>query len=320
MERILIIGANGQIGSELVSAFAQRHGAGNVIAADIGTDNVYGAARYERLDVLDKDAVARLIAAEDVTQVVQLAALLSATGEKAPLKAWTLNMDGLLNILEIARERGDAGKPLKVFWPSSIAAFGPHTPAEATPQFTIMDPTSIYGISKLAGERLCEYYHAKYGVDVRSIRYPGIISYKSPPGGGTTDYAIAIFHAALRGETYECFLGPETTLPMIYMPDAIRATIELMDAPAGRVAVRSSYNVAGVSINPRELAAAIQKKLPAFRIAYAPDSRQQIADSWPRSLDDSRATADWGWQARIGLDEMVEDMLAHVDVDMSQAA
>jgi len=320
MERILIIGANGQIGSELVSALAQRHGAGNVIAADIGTDNVYGAARYERLDVLDKDAVARLIAAEDVTQVVQLAALLSATGEKAPLKAWTLNMDGLLNILEIARERGDAGKPLKVFWPSSIAAFGPHTPAEATPQFTIMDPTSIYGISKLAGERLCEYYHAKYGVDVRSIRYPGIISYKSPPGGGTTDYAIAIFHAALRGETYECFLGPETTLPMIYMPDAIRATIELMDAPAGRVTVRSSYNVAGVSFNPRELAAAIQKKLPAFRVAYVPDSRQQIADSWPRSLDDSRATADWGWQARIGLDEMVEDMLAHVDVDMSQAA
>jgi nucleoside-diphosphate-sugar epimerase len=264
--------------------------------------------------------VARLIADEDITQVYQLAALLSATGEKAPLKAWTLNMDGLLNILEIARERGEAGKPLKVFWPSSIAAFGPNTPAESTPQYTIMDPTSIYGISKLAGERLCEYYHAKYGVDVRSIRYPGIISYKSPPGGGTTDYAIAIFHAALRGETYECFLGPETTLPMIYMPDAIRATIELMDAPAEQVAIRSSYNVAGVSFNPRELAAAIQNKLPAFRIAYQPDSRQQIADSWPKSLDDSRATADWGWKARIGVDEMVEDMLANVDVGMSKAA
>ena len=320
MERILIIGANGQIGSELVTALAQRHGAANVIASDIGVDNVYGAARYTRVDVLDQDAVAQLIAAEDVTQVYQLAALLSATGEKAPLRAWKLNMDGLLNILEIARERGEAGKPLKVFWPSSIAAFGPNTPGEHTPQYTIMDPTSIYGISKLAGERLCEYYHAKYGVDVRSIRYPGIISYKSPPGGGTTDYAIAIFHAALRGETYECFLGPETTLPMIYMPDAIRATIELMDAPAEKVAIRSSYNVAGMSFNPRELAAAIQNKLPAFRIAYRPDSRQQIADSWPRSLDDARATADWGWQARIGVDEMVADMLANVDVGMSKAA
>ena len=320
MERILIIGANGQIGSELVTALAQRHGAANVIASDIGVDNVYGAARYTRVDVLDQDAVAQLIAAEDVTQVYQLAALLSATGEKAPLRAWKLNMDGLLNILEIARERGEAGKPLKVFWPSSIAAFGPNTPGEHTPQYTIMDPTSIYGISKLAGERLCEYYHAKYGVDVRSIRYPGIISYRSPPGGGTTDYAIAIFHAALRGETYECFLGPETTLPMIYMPDAIRATIELMDAPAEKVAIRSSYNVAGMSFNPRELAAAIQNKLPAFRIAYRPDSRQQIADSWPRSLDDARATADWGWQARIGVDEMVADMLANVDVGMSKAA
>lgn len=320
MERILIIGANGQIGSELVTALAQQHGAANVIAADIGTDNLYGASRYVRLDVLDKDAVADLIASEDVTQVYQLAALLSATGEKAPLKAWTLNMDGLLNILEIARERGEAGKPLKVFWPSSIAAFGPNTPSESTPQYTIMDPTSIYGISKLAGERLCEYYHAKYGVDVRSIRYPGIISYKSPPGGGTTDYAIAIFHAALRGETYECFLGPDTTLPMIYMPDAIRATIELMDAPAEQVVIRSSYNVAGVSFNPRELAAAIQAKVPAFRIAYKPDSRQQIADSWPKSLDDSRATADWGWKARVGIEAMVEDMLANVDVGMSKAA
>ena len=320
MERILIIGANGQIGSELVTALAQQHGAANVIAGDIGTDNVYGAARYVRLDVLDKDAVARLIADEGVTQVYQLAALLSATGEKAPLMAWKLNMDGLLNILEIARERGEVGKPLKVFWPSSIAAFGPNTPAESTPQFTIMDPTSIYGISKLAGERLCEYYHARYGVDVRSIRYPGIVSYKSPPGGGTTDYAIAIFHAALRGETYECFLGPDTTLPMIYMPDAIRATIELMDAPADRVAIRSSYNVAGVSFNPRELAAAIQKRLPAFRIAYKPDSRQQIAVTWPKSLDDSRAGTDWGWRARIGIDEMVDDMLANVDVGMSKAA
>jgi nucleoside-diphosphate-sugar epimerase len=320
MERILIIGANGQIGSELVSALAERHGAQNVIASDIGENNLYGAARYTRLNVLDNDALASLIADEDITQVYQLAAMLSATGEKAPLKAWSLNMDGLLNILEIARERGEAGKPLKVFWPSSIAAFGPNTPGEQTPQFTIMDPTTIYGISKLAGERLCEYYHSKYGVDVRSIRYPGIISYKSPPGGGTTDYAIAIFHAALRGETYECFLGPETTLPMIYMPDAIRATIELMEAPAEQVAIRSSYNVAGVSFNPRELAAAIQKARPGFAIAYAPDSRQQIADSWPKSLDDSRATAHWGWQSRIGIDEMVDSMLANIDVGIKAAA
>jgi nucleoside-diphosphate-sugar epimerase len=247
MERILVIGANGQIGSELVGALAQKHGAHNVIATDIGTSNVYNAARYQVLNVLDKEALAALVAAENITQVYQLAAMLSATGEAAPLKAWTLNMDGLLNILEVARERGVAGKPLRVFWPSSIAAFGPNTPSHDTPQLTIMDPTTIYGISKLAGERLCEYYFLKYGVDVRSIRYPGIISFKSPPGGGTTDYAIAIFHAALRGETYQCFLGPQSTLPMIYMPDAIRATIELMEAPAEQIKVRSSYNVARAS-------------------------------------------------------------------------
>jgi nucleoside-diphosphate-sugar epimerase len=314
MERILIIGANGQIGSELVAALAEQHGAANVLATDIGANNVYGAARYAQLDVLDKDRLMAVVEEEGATQVYQLAALLSATGEQAPLKAWTLNMDGLLNILEVARVRGEAGKPLKVFWPSSIAAFGPNTPAENTPQYTVMDPTTIYGISKLAGERLCEYYHTKYGVDVRSIRYPGIISFKSPPGGGTTDYAIAIFHAALKGETYECFLGPETTLPMIYMPDAIRATIELMDAPADKVAIRSSYNVAGVSFNPRELAAAIREAVPAFEIAYKPDSRQAIADTWPKSLDDSRASADWGWKATVGIEEMVASMLENIDI------
>ena len=201
--------------------------------------------------------------------------------------------------------------------PEQKAIEANNTPAESTPQYAVMDPTSIYGISKLAGERLCEYYHSKYGVDVRSIRYPGIISFKSPPGGGTTDYAIAIFHAALKGETYECFLGPETTLPMIYMPDAIRATIELMDAAPEQVAIRSSYNVAGVSFNPRELAAAIKKALPEFAIAYKPDSRQQIADSWPKSLDDSRAQGDWGWKARIGVEEMVADMLKNIDVGVS---
>jgi nucleoside-diphosphate-sugar epimerase len=320
MERILVIGANGQIGSELVGALAQKHGAHNVIATDIGTSNVYNAARYQVLNVLDKEALATLVADENITQVYQLAAMLSATGEAAPLKAWTLNMDGLLNILEVARERGVAGKPLRVFWPSSIAAFGPNTPSHDTPQLTIMDPTTIYGISKLAGERLCEYYFLKYGVDVRSIRYPGIISFKSPPGGGTTDYAIAIFHAALRGETYQCFLGPQSTLPMIYMPDAIRATIELMEAPAEQIKVRSSYNVAGVSFNPAQLAEAITRALPGFKIEYKPDSRQAIADSWPHSLDDCHATADWGWRARIGTEEMVKDMLANIDVGISKAA
>ena len=314
MERILVIGANGQIGSELVGALALQHGADNVIASDIGTNNLYQAKRYAQLNVLDKDGLASIIADEGITQVYQLAAMLSATGEAAPLKAWSLNMDGLLNILELARERGEAGKPLRIFWPSSIAAFGPNTPQVNTPQMTVMDPTSMYGISKLAGERLCEYYFNKYGVDVRSIRYPGIISYKSPPGGGTTDYAIAIFHAALRGERYDCFLDANTTLPMIYMPDAIRATIELMDAPAAQIKIRSSYNVAGVSFNPEQLAKAIVRMVPDFKISYKPDSRQAIADSWPQSLDDSKASADWGWKARIGVEQMVTDMLANVDV------
>ena len=314
MERILIIGANGQIGSELVDALVARHGADNVIAADIGTRSLFGAARYETVDVLDAKRLAQVVDSYRVTQVYQLAALLSVTGEQAPLKAWTLNMNGLLNILELARERNQAGKPLRVFWPSSIAAFGPHTPAVDTPQLAVMDPTTIYGISKQAGERLCEYYFSKFGVDVRSIRYPGIISHKSPPGGGTTDYAIAIFHAAKRGERYTCYLGPETTLPMIYMPDAIRATIELMEAPAEQIRVRSAYNVAGVSFNPRELAQAIRQNLPQFEIGYQPDQRQAIADSWPHSLDDTYARADWGWHAKIGLKHMVEDMLRHVQV------
>ena len=312
MERILVIGANGQIGSELVDALAEKHGADNVIAADIGARSLAAARRYETLDVLDSARLAQLIETHDIGQVYHLAALLSVTGEQAPLRAWTLNMNGLLNVLEIARERAVAGKPLRVFWPSSIAAFGPNTPAVNTPQLAVMDPTTIYGISKQAGERLCEYYFGKYGVDVRSIRYPGIISHKSPPGGGTTDYAIAIFHAACRGETYPCYLGPETTLPMIYMADAIRATIELMAAPAEQVRVRSSYNVAGTSFNPRELAAAIAQRLPDFAIDYRPDQRQAIADSWPQSLDDEQARADWGWQPRVGLQEMVDEMLLHI--------
>ncbi len=319
MERILVVGANGQIGSELVSALAVQHSADKVVASDIGEQNLYSAARYQQLDVLDRDALMRSVDEHDITQVYQLAALLSATGEQMPLKAWTLNMDGLINILEVARERNEAGKPLRVFWPSSIAAFGPNTPQQATPQMTVMDPTTIYGISKLAGERLCEYYFLKYGVDVRSIRYPGIISYKSPPGGGTTDYAIAIFHAALKGEAYSCFLEENTTLPMIYMPDAIRATMNLMDAAPEQVKIRSSYNVAGVSFNPAQLAAAIREQVPGFNIVYAPDSRQAIAATWPQSLDDSVAHSDWGWRAQVGLTDMVRDMLANIDVTASAA-
>ena len=312
MERILVIGANGQIGSELVDALVEQHGIDHVIAADISPTSLYGAKIYEVVDVLNSDRLANIVEKYAITQVYQLAALLSATGEKTPLKAWTLNMDGLLNILELARLRGEAGKPLKVFWPSSIAAFGPHSQPTSTPQYTVMDPNTIYGISKLAGERLCEYYFQKYGVDVRSIRYPGIISYKSPPGGGTTDYAIAIFHAALLGETYACFLEEDTALPMIYMPDAIRATISIMNAPSANIKIRSSYNVSGMSFTPQQLAAEIRKILPSFEVHYAPDSRQAIAASWPQSLNDEAAASDWGWQAKINLPSLVTDMLQNV--------
>jgi len=314
MERILVIGANGQIGSELVDALAAKHGADNVIAADISPTSLYGAQVYEVVDVLNAERLAEIHDKYEITQVYQLAALLSATGEKAPLKAWTLNMDGLLNILELARIRGEAGKPLKVFWPSSIAAFGPNTEAVNTPQYTVMDPNTIYGISKLAGERLCEYYFQKYNVDVRSIRYPGIISYKSPPGGGTTDYAIAIFHSALKGEAYSCFLEAQQSLPMIYMPDAIRATISLMEAPAENIKIRSSYNVSGMSFNPQELTAEITKNVPNFQVHYAPDSRQAIAASWPQSLNDEAAFKDWGWKAEIDLASLVKDMLKNVRI------
>ncbi|MFZ6801268.1 NAD-dependent epimerase/dehydratase family protein [Undibacterium sp. Di24W] len=314
MERILVIGANGQIGSELVDALAAKHGAENVIAADISPTSLYGAKIYEVVDVLDNELLAKIHDKYEITQVYQLAALLSATGEKAPLKAWTLNMDGLLNILELARIRGEAGKPLKIFWPSSIAAFGPNSEAINTPQYTVMDPNTIYGISKLAGERLCEYYFQKYNVDVRSIRYPGIISYKSPPGGGTTDYAIAIFHSALKGEVYSCFLEAKQSLPMIYMPDAIRATISLMEAPAENIKIRSSYNVSGMSFNPQELTSEITKNLPNFQVHYAPDSRQAIAASWPQSLNDGAAYQDWGWKAEIDLAALVVDMLKNVKV------
>jgi nucleoside-diphosphate-sugar epimerase len=311
-ERVLVIGANGQIGSELVDALGVRHGPGNVIAADIGPRSLHGAAHYETVDVLDSARLRQVIDDYGITQVCQMAAMLSVTAESAPLRAWRLNTDGLLNVLEIARTHQTAGKPLKIFWPSSIAAFGPGTPAQNAPQVTVMDPTTIYGISKLAGERLCDYYFQQYGVDVRSLRYPGIVSYKAPPGGGTTDYAIAIFHAAQRGEIYRCFLGPDTTLPMMFMSDALRATVELLDAPADRLKVRSSYNLAGLSFSPRELTAAIRQQLPEFQVEYDPDDRQAIADAWPQSIDDSAAQADWGWRASVSLAQMVDEMLANI--------
>ena len=307
MERILVIGANGQIGSELVQALAARFRADNVLATDIAASHDHGSVRYARLDVLDRALLAETILRERVTQVYQLAALLSATGERNPLAAWRLNMDGLLHVLELARERS-----LRVFWPSSIAAFGPSTPREFTPQTTVMDPATIYGISKLAGERLAAYYFARFGVDVRSLRYPGVISWRTAPGGGTTDYAIDIFQSARRGEEFRCFLAADTRLPMIHMPDAVRATLELMEAPAERVRERGSYNLAGLSFTPAELTAAIRVRLPRFAIRYAPDFRQDIAAGWPQSIDDSQAGADWGWAPKFDLNAIVDDMLANI--------
>ncbi|MES2778856.1 MAG: NAD-dependent epimerase/dehydratase family protein [Bacteroidota bacterium] len=303
-ETILIMGANGQIGLELAENLRGIYGENNVIAADIKElKNPMGI--YEQLDVMDKDRMYEVIKKYKVTQVYLLAALLSATAEQKPKSAWNLNMEGLFNVLDAAKE----GIIKKVYWPSSIAVFGPTTPMENTPQYTVMEPNTIYGISKQAGERFCEYYHEKYGVDVRSIRYPGLIGYKSAPGGGTTDYAVHIYHEALKNKTYECFLSEHTALPMMYMPDAIRATIELMDAPADKVKIRSSYNLGGISFDPAQIATEIKKHIPEFTITYKPDFRQAIADSWPKSIDDSRARQDWGWDPTYDLASMTKEML-----------
>lgn len=315
-ERILIIGANGQIGSELAEALAVTHGAQNVVTADISLSGRVVGHPYYFLDVTDKKLLTRIVKELGITQIYHLAAVLSATGERDPLFAWQLNMAGLLNVLEVARTE----KVGRVFWPSSIAAFGPTTPREYSPQDTVMDPNTVYGISKLAGERWCEYYFQKYGVDVRSLRYPGLISYKTPPGGGTTDYAVDIFYQAKATGRYECFLGPKSALPMMYMPDALRATIELMEAPAANIRIRSSYNLAGVSFTPEEIAAEVAKHIPGFQISYKPDFRQAIADSWPASIDDSRAQADWGWKLKYGLPAMVADMLANIRISAQKAA
>ena len=305
MSRILIIGANGQIGSELAQALALQHGNDAVVTSDLAPQGRVPQLAHEMLDVTDAAALASVVKRHGITQIYHLAAALSATGEQHPMWAWDLNMKGLLNVLELARVQ----QLERIFWPSSIAAFGPSTPVLDTPQTCTMDPTTVYGISKLAGERWCAWYHAKHGVDVRSLRFPGLISYKTAPGGGTTDYAVEIFHAALKDGRYSCFLAQEQALPMMYMPDALRATIELMEAPASAIKQRGSYNLAGVSFTPREIAAEIAKQLPAFEISYAPDFRQAIAASWPQRIDDSAAAQDWGWRLRYDLSAIVADML-----------
>jgi nucleoside-diphosphate-sugar epimerase len=307
-EKILVIGSSGQIGTELTEKLQEIHGVGNVVASDLKKSKNHEGP-FEELDVLDENRLGEIVSKHKVSQVYLLAALLSATSEKNPQFAWKLNMGSLFNVLELAKEK----KIKKVYWPSSIAVFGPSTPPENVPQFTVMDPTTVYGISKLAGERWCEYYFLKHGVDVRSLRYPGLISYKSPPGGGTTDYAVDIFYQALQKGKYECFLSEDTALPMMYMPDAIRATVELMQADAQQIKVRSSYNVGAMSFSPKEIAAAIQKHRPDFAISYNPDFRQKIADSWPNSIDDSKAEKDWNWKAKYTLPEMVKDMLENLD-------
>jgi nucleoside-diphosphate-sugar epimerase len=312
--RILVIGANGQIGTELAAALAEQPGVDAVITSDLAPEGRVRDLAHEMLDVTDAAALRTVAQRHRVTQVYHLAAALSASGEKHPQWAWNLNMGGLLNVLELAR----ATKLERVFWPSSIAAFGPTTPATAA-QHTVMDPSTVYGISKLAGERWCAWYHANHGVDVRSLRYPGLISWKTPPGGGTTDYAVEIFHAALKDRRYTSFLRDDTRLPMMYMDDAIRATIELMETPASSIRERGSYNLAGCSFTPREIADEIARHLPGFVLRCEPDFRQAIADSWPQVIDDAQARSDWGWQPRFVLGAMVSDMLEHLSSVRSPA-
>jgi len=309
-EKIMVIGASGQIGVELTLALRKIYGASNVIASDLREENplLHGTGPYVSIDVMNKEMLHVQVIRQGVTQIYLLAAILSATGEKNPNLAWHLNMQGLLNVLDIAREE----KLSKVYWPSSIAVFGPTSPKKNCPQQTIIEPTTVYGISKYAGEFWCNYFFNKYAVDVRSLRYPGLISYKSAPGGGTTDYAIEIFHDALEHKHYDCFLEKDTYLPMMYMPDAIRATIELMEAPSEKITTRTSYNIAAMSFSPQEIAIEIKKHIPGFAIDYAPDYRQTIANSWPQSIDDSVARKDWGWKPEFDLAAMTEDMLKNL--------
>lgn len=309
-EKILIIGSCGQIGTELTIKLRELYGKDNVVAADInsGSNELMYSGPFEILDATKKDDVKKILKKYKITQVYLMAAMLSAVGEKFPEKAWNLNMNSLLIALDLAKD----GHYKKLFWPSSMAAFGPTSPKKNTPQETIMDPSTVYGISKLAGERWCEYYFQKFGVDVRSIRYPGIISWKTKPGGGTTDYAIDIFYKAVNHEDYNCFLSEQTRLPMMYMEDAIKATIDIMQAPSEQIKVRSSYNLSAIDFTPEEVYNEIKKHYPEFEVNYVPDFRQQIADSWPQSIDDTVARKDWGWNHSFDLEKMTEDMIKNL--------
>ncbi len=307
-EKVLIIGAGGQIGLELTENLSKIYGNDQVIPSDLKAEGNFANNPYEQLDALNKDALFKIVKKHGVTQVYHLAALLSATGEQNPMFAWKLNMESLFYVLDLAKEKHIS----KVYWPSSIAVFGPTTPRENTPQYTVMEPSTIYGISKQAGERWCEWYHKKFGVDVRSIRYPGLIGWKSAPGGGTTDYAVHIFHEALKHNRYTCFLNENTALPMMHMEDAIRATIELMHAPSEKIKIRGSYNLSGLSFTPAEIANEIKKHLPEFKIDYQPDFRQAIADSWPKSINDQEAREHWGWKEKYNLEALVKNMLDNI--------
>jgi len=313
--KILIIGACGQIGTELTLKLREIHGNNQVIASDIreGAEELMKSGPFELLNATDEAHIRKVIQDYEVKEVYLMAAMLSATAEKAPMKAWNLNMDSLFHILNIAKE----GIIDKVFWPSSIAVFGPTTPKDDTPQTTVMEPTTVYGISKQTGERWCEYFHRIYGVDVRSIRYPGIISYKTLPGGGTTDYAIEIFHEALKNSAYTSFLAEDVALPMMYMDDAIKATVEIMEAPAEKIKVRSSYNLSAMTFTPEILAAEIKKHIENFEISYEPDFRQKIAESWPSSIDDSTARKDWGWKHEFDLEKLTKTMLDGVEKSLA---
>ncbi len=309
-EKILVIGASGQIGVELTLALRKIYGNNNVIASDLREQNplLEGTGPYVSLDVMNKEMLHVQVIRQNITQIYLLAAILSATGEKNPNLAWHLNMQGLLNVLDIAREE----KLHKIYWPSSIAVFGPTSPKEQCPQQTIIEPTTVYGISKYAGEFWCNYYNMKFGLDVRSLRYPGLISYKSAPGGGTTDYAVEIYYEALEEKKYTSFLKEDTYLPMMYMPDAINATLQLMEAPKENIKIRTSYNIASMSFSPKEIAIEIKKHIPEFEIDYKPDYRQSIADSWPQSIDDTAARFDWGWKHKYELPQMTKEMLDNV--------
>jgi len=305
---ILVIGSSGQIGTELVQKLREVYGTDNVVASDLKKTEQAKEGPFEVLDIMNAQQLLDIVSKHKVTQVYLLAALLSATAEKMPKFGWQLNMEGLFHVLELAKEKIIS----KIYWPSSIAVFGPNTPKKNTPQFTVMEPSTVYGISKQAGERWCEYYFNKYNVDVRSLRYPGLIGWKSAPGGGTTDYAVHIYHQALKTGAYDCFLSENTTLPMMYMDDAIKATIGIMEANAADVKIRSSYNISGMSFSPKDIAAEIRKHIKGFEISYTPDFRQEIADSWPQSIVDIEAKKDWKWMPEYDLAKMTEIMLANL--------